>query len=154
VYIFPIIIGKPVTAKELRVKVITGQSSPLGRMDLGIYDSRTDGAIYPENRIAQATDIFVASDGQFVSGAVDVQLTPGLYWLALVVDNVSTLEIDGHDSPTCNSVGAVDNGGDIEMLIGFFDSGQATLLSTFPNGAANFVGAVGGKTPGIFLRCE
>ena len=154
VYCFPIIIGKSVTAKEIRVYVETGQSSPLGRMDLGIYDSRTDGAIYPKTLLDSATNILVATSGQFVSGAINVALSPGIYWLVMTVDNRTTLELQAHDGGFCHSVGAFEAASSIENIAGFLDQGQSTFLATWPDDEGIFTTGSGGQVPAIYLRCE
>ena len=153
VYAVPIVIGKNVTAKEIGVRIGTGQSDPLGRMDLGIYTSRTDGTIYPETLIASSSGNFVASTG-FLSVSINRTLTPGLYFLAMTVDNVSTLEIDFWDSEHCHGLGVIENGSDLDMIVGYLDQGQSSLLTTYADSALHLFSTSGAKIPALYLRCE
>ena len=154
VYAIPIIIGKAVTGKQICIKIITGQPSPLGRMDLGIYTNRTDGAIYPQTLLASVTNTLVASDNQFIKVTIDEALEPGLYWLAMTVDNVSTLVIQGNHVESCHGLGVIESGTDIDMLTGFLDQGQTTFLTTYADDALELTGDATALLPAIYLRCE
>lgn len=81
----PIRIPEEVTIKRLLWR--TGAASS-GNYDIGLYDSDTEGE--PDSRLASlGSTAFPGSDTEVASNIADQTVGPGLFYMALAVDNTT-----------------------------------------------------------------
>jgi len=84
----PVVVLAPITAYQMGIRVVT-QS---GNLDIGIYDEMG-------NRLVSAGSTAVAVAGVQAVNITDTPLTPGVYFLALCIDN-TTASVGSTGVPT------------------------------------------------------